>query len=39
MNAIWPFVKMPRLLFYTNQLTWIEIFVLKLFDTEEPTLR
>ena len=39
MNAIWPFVKMPRLLFYTIQLTWIEIVALKLLDTKEPILQ
>lgn len=39
MNAIWPFVKMLRLSFFTNQLTCREIYVLKLFDTEELILR
>ena len=39
MNANWLSVKMPRLLFYTIQLTWIEIVALKLLDTKEPILQ
>ena len=38
-NANWLSVKMPRLLFYTIQLTWIEIVALKLLDTKEPILQ